>query len=51
MGGVVVEHGPGLTALPWIAALAPMAALAVAWLSVKREHAPAPAAPVAQACP
>lgn len=51
MGGVVVDHGPGLTALPWIAALAPMAALAVAWLSVKLEQGASARAPMAQACP
>ncbi|MEC3764321.1 MULTISPECIES: MFS transporter [Cupriavidus] len=51
MGGVVVDHGPGLTALPWVAALAPMAALAVAWLSVKLEQGARNRAPMAQACP
>jgi DHA1 family inner membrane transport protein len=30
LGGLVIDHGPGLAALPWIAALAPLAALAVA---------------------
>ncbi|MEM5430835.1 MFS transporter [Cupriavidus oxalaticus] len=49
-GGIVVDHGPGLTALPWIAALAPLAALAVAWLSVRLEQGRGAAAPVAQAC-
>ncbi|MBP0619774.1 MFS transporter [Cupriavidus consociatus] len=51
MGGVVVDHGPGLNALPWIAALAPLAALAVAWLSIRLEQGRGAAAPVAQACP
>ena len=27
VGGVVISHGPGLTALPWVAALAPIGAL------------------------
>ncbi|MFJ4290521.1 MFS transporter [Cupriavidus sp. NPDC089707] len=51
MGGMVTDHGPGLTALPWIAALAPLAALAVAWLSVRLEQGRGAVAPVAQACP
>jgi DHA1 family inner membrane transport protein len=38
LGGVVVEHGPGLGALPWVAALAPLAALLVALLSVRLEQ-------------
>ncbi len=38
LGGVVVDHGPGLKALPWVAALAPLAALLVAWLSVRMER-------------
>lgn len=38
LGGMVVAHGPGLDALPWVAALAPLAALLVAWLSVRRER-------------
>ena len=39
LGGMVVAHGPGLNALPWVAALAPLAALLVAWHSVRRERA------------
>ncbi|MNL13697.1 Inner membrane transport protein YdhP [compost metagenome] len=38
LGGVVVDHGPGLTALPWIAALAPLAALGIALLAVRAER-------------
>jgi DHA1 family inner membrane transport protein len=30
LGGAVIDHGPGLGAIPWIAALVPLAALAVA---------------------
>ncbi|MHC9084684.1 MFS transporter [Luteimonas sp. RIT-PG2_3] len=30
LGGVVILHGPGLTALPWVAALVPASALLVA---------------------
>jgi DHA1 family inner membrane transport protein len=37
--------------LPWVAALAPLAALAVAWLSVKLENGSPTAVSVAQACP
>ncbi|WP_316156165.1 MFS transporter [Cupriavidus sp. BIC8F] len=51
LGGVIVDHGPGLTALPWVAALAPLAALAVAWLSVKLENGSPTAVSMAQACP
>ncbi|MGO4303524.1 MFS transporter [Cupriavidus sp. RAF12] len=39
LGGVVVDHGPGLTALPWVAALAPLVALVVALLAVRMEQA------------
>ncbi|WP_423748802.1 hypothetical protein [Cupriavidus necator] len=48
---MVLDHGLGLTALPWIAALAPMAALGVAWLSVRMEQGNHTGVPVAQACP
>lgn len=34
----MVDHGPGLTALPWIAALAPLAALGIALLAVRAER-------------
>jgi DHA1 family inner membrane transport protein len=30
LGGTVIDHGPGLTALPWVAALLPLAAAALA---------------------
>ncbi|MDT6963062.1 MFS transporter [Cupriavidus sp. SZY C1] len=38
LGGVVVDHGPGLPALPWVAALAPLAALGIALLAVRLER-------------
>lgn len=38
LGGMVIDHGPGLTALPWVAALAPLSALAVAAWSVQLER-------------
>ncbi len=45
VGGWVVEHGPGLQALPWVAALAPLAALAVAGGSVWLENSRSSFAP------
>ena len=38
LGGTVVDHGPGLQALPWIAAIAPLAALGIALLAVRMER-------------
>ncbi|MFC6488590.1 MFS transporter [Nitratireductor sp. GCM10026969] len=38
-GGVVIDHGPGLSALPLVAGLVPLAALAVAVASIRRERA------------
>ncbi|MCO6418506.1 MFS transporter [Siccirubricoccus sp. KC 17139] len=32
LGGVTIEHGPGLAALPLVAALLPLSALGLAWL-------------------
>ena len=37
IGGAVIEHGPGLTGLPWVAALVTAGGLAVAWFSVRLE--------------
>ena len=34
-GGVVISHGPGLTALPWVAALAPVSALALILIGLR----------------
>jgi MFS transporter, DHA1 family, inner membrane transport protein len=39
LGGAVIDHGPGLAALPWVAALSPLAALALA-LAGRRLEAP-----------
>ncbi|MFC6633173.1 MFS transporter [Microbulbifer taiwanensis] len=39
LGGVVIDGGWGLNALPWVAALVPLAALAVAILSLRLERA------------
>lgn len=41
LGGVVVDHGPGLGALPWVAALAPLSALGIALLAVRMERSAA----------
>ncbi|WP_420868821.1 MFS transporter [Cupriavidus pauculus] len=38
LGGLVVDHGLGLTALPWVASLAGLAALAVALYAVRTER-------------
>jgi DHA1 family inner membrane transport protein len=34
-GGVIISHGPGLTALPWVAALAPVSALALILIGLR----------------
>jgi DHA1 family inner membrane transport protein len=34
LGGFVIDHGPGLGAVPWVAALAPLAAAAVAVFAI-----------------
>jgi predicted MFS family arabinose efflux permease len=39
LGGVVIEHGPGLPSLPWVAAVLTLGGLAVAGFSVWRERA------------
>ncbi|HET8726611.1 MAG TPA: MFS transporter [Alphaproteobacteria bacterium] len=39
LGGVVIEHGPGLAAIPWVAALTPLAAIGIALLSLRIEGA------------
>ncbi|MFG6487300.1 MFS transporter [Roseateles sp. BYS78W] len=49
LGGAVIEHGPGLGALPWAAAVLTVGGLAVAWVSVRRDRRAAPAVPQAAA--
>lgn len=46
LGGYVIADGPGLGALPWVAALAPLAALALALYAIRfdRARADVPAA-------
>ena len=41
LGGVVIDRGPGLASLPWVAALLTLSGLAVAGYSVWRERAAA----------
>jgi DHA1 family inner membrane transport protein len=38
LGGFVIDHGPGLGAVPWVAALVPLAAAAVAAFAVHTER-------------
>ncbi|BAN49885.1 MFS transporter [Metapseudomonas resinovorans] len=40
IGGMTIDHGPGLAALPWVAAALPVAAIAVALLCLRLERAP-----------
>jgi len=44
LGGFVIDHGPGLGAVPWVAALAPLAASIVASLAIHGERRRRPAA-------
>nr|WP_238333456.1 MFS transporter [Luteimonas marina] len=39
LGGAVIAHGFGLGALPWIGALVPLSAFAVAWIAIRAERA------------
>ncbi|MGL4286831.1 MAG: MFS transporter [Phreatobacter sp.] len=48
LGGAVIDHGPGLAALPWVAALAPLVALALALASRRLEE---PRLATAPECP
>jgi DHA1 family inner membrane transport protein len=41
LGGAVIDHG-GLASVPWVAALAPLAGLAVALIANRADRAPAP---------
>lgn len=51
LGGAVIARGLGLEALPWIGALVPLSAFAVAWLAIRAEraHATTAARPALQA--
>ncbi|HEX7790506.1 MAG TPA: MFS transporter [Afipia sp.] len=50
LGGVVIDRGPGLESVPWIAALAPLAGIAVVMMSYRAEMRRAKQVPAA-ACP
>ncbi|OYX75194.1 MAG: MFS transporter [Rhizobiales bacterium 32-66-11] len=39
LGGLVIDHGPGLGAIPWVAALVPLGAMATAFWAVRLEGA------------
>ena len=45
LGGVVILHGPGLEALPWVAALVPLSAFVVALWAIALERRQASVAP------
>ncbi|WP_421927723.1 MFS transporter [Neoaquamicrobium sediminum] len=49
LGGLIIAHGPGLGAIPWIAGLVPLAALLVALTALRLQRpdvtTPAPACP------
>lgn len=47
LGGVVIDRGPGLGAVPWVAALVPLTALAVAILAICLDRADRAACPAA----
>jgi DHA1 family inner membrane transport protein len=49
LGGAVIDRGPGLGAIPWVAALVTVSGLAIAWWSVRLE-ARHRAAPVLAPC-
>ncbi len=49
LGSLVIARGPGLEALPWIGALMPLAALAVAWVAIRGHPRSAPATPCTDA--
>jgi MFS transporter, DHA1 family, inner membrane transport protein len=38
LGGIVIDHGPGLGAIPWVAALVPLAASAVAAFAIHSDR-------------
>ena len=43
LGGMVIDHGPGLPALPWTAALLPLIAAALALKGLRASREPVPA--------
>ena len=52
LGGVTIEHGPGLAAVTWVAALVPLASLVLAVISLRLDKRPQTALQTASAsCP
>jgi len=47
-GGLTIDHGPGLTALPWVAALITLGGLALALVSRRLDRAAGAVCPAAQ---
>jgi MFS transporter, DHA1 family, inner membrane transport protein len=50
LGGAVIDNGPGLSAIPWVAALVPLAAFLVALYALRLESGTRRAAASAEAC-
>ena len=50
LGGTIIDHGPGLESVPWIAALVPLAGLLLAMASYRAEMRRARLVPAA-VCP
>lgn len=52
LGGVTIDHGPGLAAVTWVAALVPLASLVLALISLRLDKRPRAALQTASAsCP
>ncbi|TKT82968.1 MFS transporter [Aquamicrobium sp. LC103] len=51
LGGLVIDHGPGLGSVTWIAGLVPLAALAVAFLALRLEKRDGERLAPAAVCP
>lgn len=52
LGGVTIEHGPGLAAVTWVAALVPLASLVLALISLRLDKRPQTALqPAPASCP
>ena len=52
LGGVTIDHGPGLAAVTWVAALVPLASLVLALISLRLDKRPQTALQTAPAsCP
>ncbi|SEK31028.1 MFS transporter, DHA1 family, arabinose polymer transporter [Bosea lupini] len=52
LGGVTIEHGPGLGAVTWVAALVPLASLVLAVISLRLDRRPQVALqPAPASCP